>query len=83
MATASAFGLFTGPAPLRGTTFTPEGQPKSVTGKQVSNIRYGLGAVKGAGQSAIENIIAARKSGPARTRTCRVAGAPRLRSTRC
>ncbi|MFC0253420.1 DNA polymerase III subunit alpha [Massilia consociata] len=43
--------------------FTPEGQPRSVTGKQVSNIRYGLGGVKGAGQGAIEAIIAARTSG--------------------
>jgi DNA polymerase-3 subunit alpha len=41
--------------------FTPEGQPRSITGKQVSNIRYGLGGVKGAGQGAIEAIIAARK----------------------
>jgi DNA polymerase-3 subunit alpha len=40
--------------------FTPEGPPRSVTGKQVSNIRYGLGGVKGAGQGAIEAIIAAR-----------------------
>jgi len=43
--------------------FTPEGQPRSVTGKQVSNIRYGLGGVKGAGQGAIEAIIAARAEG--------------------
>jgi DNA polymerase-3 subunit alpha len=43
--------------------FTPEGPPRSVTGKQVSNIRYGLGGVKGAGQGAIEAIIAARTSG--------------------
>ncbi|MCA1248332.1 DNA polymerase III subunit alpha [Massilia sp. MS-15] len=43
--------------------FTPEGQPRSVTGKQVSNIRYGLGGVKGAGQGAIEAIIAARLDG--------------------
>lgn len=43
--------------------FTPEGPPRSVTGKQVSNIRYGLGGVKGAGQGAIEAIIAARESG--------------------
>lgn len=43
--------------------FTPEGQPRSVTGKQVSNIRYGLGGVKGAGQGAIEAIIAAREEG--------------------
>jgi len=41
--------------------FTPEGPPRSVTGKQVSNIRYGLGGVKGAGQGAIEAIIAARR----------------------
>lgn len=31
---------------------------------QVTQIRYGLGAVKGSGQNAIENIVAARKSGP-------------------
>ena len=43
--------------------FTPEGEPKSKTGKQVTNIRYGLGGVKGAGQGAIEAIIAARKEG--------------------
>ena len=43
--------------------FTPEGPPRSVTGKQVANIRYGLGGVKGAGQGAIEAIIAARTSG--------------------
>ena len=43
--------------------FTPEGPPASVTGKQVSNIRYGLGGVKGAGQGAIEAIIAAREEG--------------------
>lgn len=43
--------------------FTPEGPPRSVTGKQVSNIRYGLGGVKGAGQGAIEAIIAARTEG--------------------
>ncbi|MEO5934890.1 MAG: DNA polymerase III subunit alpha, partial [Duganella sp.] len=43
--------------------FTPEGPPPSSTGKRVTNIRYGLGAVKGSGQSAIEAIIAARTSG--------------------
>jgi DNA polymerase-3 subunit alpha len=43
--------------------FTPEGAPFSVTGKQVTNIRYGLGAVKGSGQGAIEAIVAARTSG--------------------
>ncbi|WP_306392885.1 DNA polymerase III subunit alpha [Telluria beijingensis] len=43
--------------------FTPEGEARSKTGKQVSNIRYGLGGVKGAGQGAIEAIIAARAEG--------------------
>jgi DNA polymerase III subunit alpha len=43
--------------------FTPEGPPPSVTGKPVSNIRYGLGAVKGSGQNAIEAIVAAREAG--------------------
>jgi len=43
--------------------FTPDGPPPSVTGKKVTNIRYGLGAVKGSGQNAIEAIIAARTSG--------------------
>jgi DNA polymerase-3 subunit alpha len=33
-----------------------------VTGKKVTNIRYGLGGVKGAGQNAIEAIIAAREA---------------------
>jgi len=43
--------------------FTPEGEARSKTGKQVSQIRYGLGGVKGAGQGAIEAIIAARTEG--------------------
>jgi len=43
--------------------FTPDGPAPSVTGKKVTNIRYGLGAVKGSGQNAIEAIIAARQSG--------------------
>jgi DNA polymerase-3 subunit alpha len=47
--------------------FVPEGPPPSVTGKRVTNIRYGLGAVKGSGQGAIEAIIAARTSGGAFT----------------
>ena len=47
--------------------FTPEGAPPSVSGKRVTNIRYGLGAVKGSGQAAIEAIIAARSSGGAFT----------------
>jgi len=33
-------------------------------GKKADRIRYGLGAVKGTGQNAIEAIIEARKSGP-------------------
>ena len=45
--------------------FTPDGPPPSVSGQRVSKVRYGLGAVKGSGQSAIEAIIAARdKGGP-------------------
>ncbi|WP_409030910.1 DNA polymerase III subunit alpha [Janthinobacterium sp. CG_23.3] len=45
--------------------FTPDGPAPSVSGKRVTQIRYGLGAVKGSGQSAIEAIIAARqKDGP-------------------
>ncbi|MRV71129.1 DNA polymerase III subunit alpha [Duganella sp. FT92W] len=43
--------------------FRPDGPPPSVTGKKVTQIRYGLGGVKGAGQNAIEAIIAARESG--------------------
>jgi DNA polymerase-3 subunit alpha len=42
--------------------FRPDGPPPSVTGKKVTNIRYGLGGVKGAGQNAIEAIIAAREA---------------------
>jgi DNA polymerase-3 subunit alpha len=40
--------------------FMPVGEP----GKKATQIRYGLGAVKGAGQNAIEAILEARKSGP-------------------
>lgn len=40
--------------------FTPVGEP----GKKADRIRYGLGAVKGSGQNAIEAIIAARQSKP-------------------
>ncbi|NVE01389.1 DNA polymerase III subunit alpha [Massilia sp. BJB1822] len=43
--------------------FRPDGPPPSVTGKKVTQIRYGLGAVKGSGQNAIEAVIAARESG--------------------
>ena len=40
--------------------FTPVGEP----GKKAAQIRYGLGAVKGSGQNAIEAIITARQEGP-------------------
>jgi DNA polymerase-3 subunit alpha len=43
--------------------FRPDGEAPSVTGKKVTQIRYGLGGVKGAGQNAIEAIIAAREAG--------------------
>ncbi len=43
--------------------FTPSGEAPSVSGKKVTQIRYGLGAVKGSGQNAIEAIIAAREAG--------------------
>jgi DNA polymerase III subunit alpha len=43
--------------------FTPAGPPPSVTGQRVTQIRYGLGAIKGSGQGAIEAIIAARDAG--------------------
>ncbi len=39
--------------------FKPVGEP----GKRATQIRYGLGAIKGSGQNAIEAIIAARQSG--------------------
>ena len=38
--------------------------PVGEAGKKATQIRYGLGAVKGAGQNAIEAILEARKSGP-------------------
>ncbi|OGB24970.1 MAG: DNA polymerase III subunit alpha [Burkholderiales bacterium RIFCSPLOWO2_02_FULL_57_36] len=44
--------------------FMPVGDPPSVTKKKVTQIRYGLGAVKGSGQSAIEAIVAARQEKP-------------------
>ena len=44
--------------------FTPVGDPPSVSHKPVMQIRYGLGAVRGAGQGAIEAIIAARQDKP-------------------
>ena len=39
--------------------FTPVGEP----GKPARQIRYGLGGIKGSGQGAIENLIAAREQG--------------------
>ena len=44
--------------------FTPVGEAPSVSKKPVSAIRYGLGAVKGSGESAIEAIVNARKERP-------------------
>ncbi|WP_183741237.1 MULTISPECIES: DNA polymerase III subunit alpha [unclassified Janthinobacterium] len=43
--------------------FMPSGEAPSISGKKVTQIRYGLGAVKGSGQNAIEAIIAAREAG--------------------
>ncbi len=40
--------------------FTPVADP----GKQADRIRYGLGAIKGTGQNAIEALIKARQDGP-------------------
>jgi DNA polymerase-3 subunit alpha len=42
--------------------FTPV--PESEPGKKSTKIRYGLGAIKGTGQNAIEAIIAARQGQP-------------------
>ena len=44
--------------------FKPVGEPPSVSKKPVTQIRYGLGAVKGSGESAIEAIVQARKERP-------------------
>ena len=44
--------------------FIPVGEPPSVSNKPVMQVRYGLGAVRGAGQGAIEAIVAARQDGP-------------------
>ena len=42
--------------------FVPVGEAPSVSGEPVTQIRYGLGAVRGAGEAAIEAIIAARQA---------------------
>lgn len=44
--------------------FTPVASQEEKSAEQVTQIRYGLGAVKGSGQNAIENIVAARKEAP-------------------
>jgi len=44
--------------------FTPVGEPPSVSKKPVSQVRYGLGAVKGTGEGAVEAIVAARQEKP-------------------
>ena len=44
--------------------FSPVGGPPGETGVQVREIRYGLGAVRGSGEAAIESIIRARAEGP-------------------
>ncbi|MFX1736444.1 DNA polymerase III subunit alpha [Paraburkholderia sp. A1RI_3L] len=41
--------------------FEPVGEPD---GKRAKTIRYGLGAIKGSGQNAIEEILRAREDGP-------------------
>ena len=43
--------------------FMPVANDSNALGKKAMQIRYGLGAVKGSGQNAIENIVAARKTG--------------------
>ncbi|MDO8652771.1 MAG: DNA polymerase III subunit alpha [Undibacterium sp.] len=43
--------------------FMPVANDANALGKKAMQIRYGLGAVKGSGQNAIENIVAARKTG--------------------
>ncbi len=43
--------------------FTPDGPAPSVSGQPITRIRYGLGAVKGSGQGAIEAIVTAREHG--------------------
>ena len=44
--------------------FKPVGEPPSVSKKPVLEMRYGLGAVRGVGEGAIEGIVEARQSGP-------------------
>ena len=44
--------------------FIPVGEPPSVSKRPVLQMRYGLGAIRGVGQNAIEAIVEARKTGP-------------------
>lgn len=44
--------------------FKPVGEAPSKSAKALKEIRYGLGAVRGSGEAAIEAIISARKDGP-------------------
>lgn len=44
--------------------FTPVGEPPSLSNQAVTKIRYGLGAIRGAGEGAINEIIIARESAP-------------------
>ncbi|MCL1886843.1 MAG: DNA polymerase III subunit alpha [Betaproteobacteria bacterium] len=44
--------------------FKPVGEPPSESKTPIKEIRYGLGAVRGSGEAAIEAIILARKDGP-------------------
>ena len=43
--------------------FTPLRAPDAPTDSSISNIRYGLGAVRGTGEAAIEAIVKARENG--------------------
>ena len=49
LSTASAYGLFTGPAPLRGITFTPDGQPTQFNYGQLPGSFYMLGGSSAGG----------------------------------
>jgi len=49
LATASAYGLITGPAPVKGITFTPDGQPTRFNYGQIPGSFYMLGGTSGGG----------------------------------
>ena len=44
--------------------FKPVGLPPGENGQSIKEIRYGLGAVRGSGEAAIEAIVSVRKNGP-------------------